>query len=218
MVKLTSVLTGALSAAWVAAPLTPMPSSGLSGDEILSRACAADGLRSFSVPVHLNVHLHKPIGLKAGVDGTAYYKAPSQSAFVITKGPPIIGGFFKGQYNLDLIPQAWPAKYHVTALQSVTRNGVAAYELTASPRTSLGVSRVVFDVAEGSFAPLTVQWFYPDGSTIGLSLGTQRVGSYVLPQSESVTVAMPKYNLDATSSFGQYALNVAVPDSVFVTK
>jgi hypothetical protein len=29
---------------------------------------------------------------------------------------------------------------------------------------------------------------------------------------------MPKYNLDATSNFGQYSLNVPVADSVFVTK
>jgi hypothetical protein len=192
--------------------------SQLNGDQILARAGAAEGLHSFSVPVHLDVHLHKPMGFKAGMSGTAYYKAPAQSAFVITKAPPIIGGFFKGQYNLDLIPQAWPAKYKVTSSSNVTRNGVSVYELTATPRAQIGVDRVVFDVAKDGFVPLTAQWFYHDGSTIGLSLGTQRVSNYTLPQTESVRVSMPKYNLDATSSFGQYALNVPVQDSVFVTK
>jgi hypothetical protein len=190
----------------------------LSGDQILARAGAAEGLHSFSVPVHLDVRLHKPLGLKVGMSGTAYFKAPAKSAFVITKAPPIIGGFFKGQYNLDLLPQAWPAKYKVDGVYSVTRNGVPAYELHATPRGQIGANRVVFDVVKSNFMPLTAQWFYPDGSTIGLSLGNQRVENYVLPESESVNVAMPKYNLDATSSFGQYALNVPVPDSVFATK
>lgn len=190
----------------------------LSGDQILARAGAANGLQSFSVPVHMNVHLHKPLGFKAGVDGTAYYKAPGKSALAITKAPPIIGGFFKGQYNLDLLPQAWPAKYKVTSVQTLTRNGVAVYELQAVSKAPIGVDRVVFDVAENGFAPLSAQWIYPDHSSVGIALSNQRVSSYLLPQTEVVTVAMPKYNLDATSSFGQYSLNVPVADSVFVTR
>jgi hypothetical protein len=178
-------------------------SPSLSGDQILARAGAANGLQSFSVPVHMNVSLHKPMGFKAGIDGTAYYKAPGKSALVITKTPPVIGGFFKGQYNLDLVPQAWPAKYKVTSVQSSTRNGV---------------DHVVFDVAQNGYAPLSAQWIYPDRSSVSISLASTRVSSYQLPQSETVTVAMPKYNLDATSNFGQYSLNVPVADSVFVTK
>jgi hypothetical protein len=193
-------------------------SPSLSGDQILARAGAANGLQSFSVPVHMNVSLHKPMGFKAGIDGTAYYKAPGKSALVITKTPPVIGGFFKGQYNLDLVPQAWPAKYKVTSVQSSTRNGVAVYELLAISKAPIGVDHVVFDVAQNGYAPLSAQWIYPDRSSVSISLASTRVSSYQLPQSETVTVAMPKYNLDATSNFGQYSLNVPVADSVFVTK
>ncbi len=194
------------------APATP------SGDQILARAGAADGLRSFSVPVHFNVHLHKPIGFRAGMDGTAYFKAPAKSALVITKTPPLIGAFFRGQYNLDMVPQAWPAKYRVTSVRSTQFNGVAVYELVAKPKVDNGVDHVVFDVAQNGFTPLAAQWTYPDRSTIGLAVANARVESYELPQTETVNVAMPRYNLDATTTFGQYALNVPVADSVFVTK
>jgi hypothetical protein len=194
------------------------PPAAPSGDEILARACSATGLQSFSVPVHMDVRLHKFISFRAGVDGTAYYKAPGKSALEITKAPPIIGGFFKGQYNLDLLPAAWPAKYKVASVKSAVRRTIPVYELEATSNEPIGVNRVVFEVAQDGFAPLSVEWFYPNHSTISLSLQNKRVGNEWMPQTEIVTVSMPAYHLDATSTFGVYALNVPVADSVFVTR
>ena len=142
-----------------------------------------------------------------------------RSALVITKAPPLIGGFFKGPNTVSTpVPQAWPAKYRVTSVKNAEFNGVAVYELQAVPKVGNGVDHVVFEIARNGFAPLSARWVYPDQSTIGLGLANSRIEKYDLPQTETVKVSMPKYNLDATSSFGQYALNVPVADSVFVTK
>lgn len=188
------------------------------GDALLARAADDAGVQSYSVPVKMDVHLHRMFGLSVRVEGQAYYKAPGKSALVITKAPAVIGRFFKGSYNLDLLPQAWPAKYRVTSTSATVTAGTPAYALDAVPRTPNGVDHVVFTVARAGFAPLSAEWFYADHSTIGLSIGIERVGNTMLPRSESVAVAMPKYKLDATSSFGRYELNVPVADSIFTTQ
>jgi outer membrane lipoprotein-sorting protein len=214
----TKVTTlGSLVALLVAAAArAAAPTAAPSGDEILARAAAANaGLHSYSVPVHFDVHLHKPLGLKVGVDGTAYYKAPASSAVVITKAPPIIGGFFKGTYPLDIVPQSWSAKYHVTSVSTQEVNGTPVYLLEAVPKDQGAIDRVVFGVAQTTYAPLSARWHYRDQSTVGLTIDNQSVAGYTLPLSESISVAMPHYDFDAASRFGQYALNAPVPDDVF---
>jgi hypothetical protein len=84
--------------------------SSLSGDEILARAGADAGLGSYSVPVHFDVHMHRPLSLRSGVDAIAYYKAPARAALKITNIPGPLRQFFKDSYTIDMIPQTWPSK------------------------------------------------------------------------------------------------------------
>ena len=191
--------------------LTGMLAATLSGDQILTRAGTSSGLSSYSVPVHFDVHMHRPIGIKSGVDGIAYFKAPGKAAIAITHVPGPLGGFFKGAYTLDMVPQTWPMKYTVT---SVSQDATGSYVLTASPKNDQSVDHVVFTVGT-DYQPLSAHWFYKDGSSIALSLQNQQIGGYTLPQSETISVSMPKYALDATAKYGDYSINSPVPDSVF---
>ncbi|MBV8148758.1 MAG: hypothetical protein JO092_06685 [Candidatus Eremiobacteraeota bacterium] len=103
-------------------------------------------------------------------------------------------------------------------MQSVsqgTADGATAYLLQAVPKNDPSVDHVVFGVTAAGYQPVSAQWFYKDGSTIRLTLQNQQVQSFTLPQSETISVAMPKYNLDATATYGTYAINAEVPDSVF---
>ena len=197
----------ALSCAVAIAALGAAPS----GDEILARAGTSSGLTSYSVPVHFDVHMHKPIGIKSGVDGNAYFKAPAKAAVAITHIPGPLGGFFKGSYTLDMVPQTWPSKYTVT---SVSQNG-ANYSLQATPKNDPSVDHVVFGVTASDYQPVSAHWYYKDGSSIDLKLTNQQVQGYTVPQTETISVAMPKYALDATATYGAYSINVLVDDSVF---
>ena len=198
-------LGGLLAAAMGSAAAAP------SGDEILAHAGASAGLTSYSVPVHFDVHMHKPIGIKAGADGIAYFKAPAKAAIAITHVPGPLGGFFKGSYTLDMVPQTWPAKYSVT---SVAQDAQGAYELQAAPKNDPSVDHVVFNVT-ADYQPASAHWFYKDGSSIVLALQNQVVQGFRLPQSETITVSMPKYSLDATATYGEYSVNTPISDSVF---
>ncbi len=194
------------------------PGPSLSGDQILSRAASADTLRSYSVPVHFDVRLHRPISARAGVEGIAYYKAPAQAVLVITKMPSIIDRFFKGSYNLDMVPQTWPAKYSVQSVSEDRVDGASVYVLQAVPKANADIDHVVFNVTEADYLPVSAVWYYRNKSSIRLSIVNQRVSNYTLPQTESITVNMSQYGLDAAGRYGEYAVNTAVPDAVFNAK
>jgi len=186
-----------------------------SGDEILARAGSATGLTSYSVPVHFDVHMHRPLGISTAVEGIVYFKAPAHGALVITKMPSIIGRFFKGSYSLDLNPQTWPAKYTVTTVSQAQVEGTPVYALRSVPKADPSVDHVVFTVAQSDYTPVSVVWSYRDGSSISVTMQCQRLSGNALPQTESITVNMPQYGLDAKAQYGSYALNATVPDSVF---
>ena len=187
-----------------------------SGDQILARAVAAPQLASYSVPVHLSVHVHKPIGVRSNVEATAYYRAPAQAALVITHATGLAGGFFKGAYKIDLVPQAWPQSYRVLSVSRGTIDGASVVILHALPRSNPGdVTNVTFTLAAPALQPIAAEWDYAGGSTIKLGFTNSRVGTYTLPQTATIAVDMPHDKLDADGTYGEYALNAPVSDNVF---
>lgn len=191
--------------------MVPAIAAAPSGNEILIRAAASQGLSSYSVPVHFDVRMHRPIGINSAADGVAYYKAPSRAALAITHIPGPLGGFFKGSYTLDMVPQTWPSKYAVT---SVSQDDSGAYLLQAMPKNDPSVERVTFSVT-ADYQPVGAHWFYKDGSSVSLAIQNRPIRGFTLPQTESITVNMPKYALDATAKYGDYSINTTIDDSVF---
>jgi hypothetical protein len=207
-------LRGAVTAAFLIA-MTTAAFGDPAGDDLLARAAGAPGLTSYTVPVHFDVHVIRPIGIRAGADGTAYYEAPGAAALVITHASGLLGMFFRGTYHLDLVPQTWPANYRVTA--SAPGDGGITL-LTATPRTPGGVDHVVFRIGTlgADAAPVTLGavWTYKDGSTVALSFTNGPAGAYTLPRAATVTVNMPHQQLDAAATYGTYALNAPIPRGV----
>jgi hypothetical protein len=209
----TGLIVAALAAGGARAADAPEPA--LSGDQILQRAASSDNLASYSVPVTFQVHLRRPVGARARVEGMVYFKAPARAALVITKAPGLIGGFFKGAYTLDMIPQTWPSQYQVQSVSTGQAGAASAYILTATPRKNPDIDHVVFTVTQADFVPVAAVWYYRTKSSIKLSITSGQVSTFTLPHADAITVEMPKYALDATGKYGEYALNAPVSDSVF---
>jgi hypothetical protein len=189
------------------------------GDQLLAAAASYEGLTSYTVPVHFQVHLQKPIGTRAAVDGTAYFQSPDKGALVLDKAHGIIGQFFKGTYPIDLVPQAWPAKYHVLSVSQATENGVAVTLLTALPRVAGDdIQEVDFTIDDAGHAPIGATWLYKNKSSIQLTFTNGRSGAYTLPQAATVAVDMPKSKLTAVVTYDAYALDADVDPKVFEKK
>ena len=187
------------------------------GDELLAQATSAPGIASYTVAVHFDVHLHRPIGTHSRVDGTIDYQAPAQAVLVIRKASGIVGMFFRGSYDLDLVPQSWPSHYHVVAVANAGEPGASTTTLTAMPRAGgEDLARVVFVLSDRE--PLAAHWVYRNGSSIDLTFTNARVASAMLPHTATVAVNMPKYRLDATATYGRYAVNAPIDEAVFAPK
>ena len=189
--------------------------AALDGNALLAEAAAAPGLRSYTVPVHFDVHMHRPIGVKSGVDGVVYYKSPSSAVLSITKVPGPIGRFFKGSYTLDMVPQTWPANYSVISVSTAELGNAPVYVLTAIPKHDPSMKQVVFDVTQQGSEPVSVTWSSVNGSSIALTIVNQKVNGLTLPATEAITVSQPNYALDATATYGSYGVNTPIPDGVF---
>jgi hypothetical protein len=188
------------------------------GDQLLARGTAAPELRSYAVPVTFAVHLHKPIGLRSKVEGMAYFQSPAQSALTITKASGIVGGFFKGDYKLDMVPQAWPRTYHVVTVTPGDAGGIPVWLLHAQPRgASGGLADVVFTLTRPELQPIAAQWQYQDASSIQLAFVNGPVGAYTLPERATIAVDKRHYKLDADATYGSYSLNAPVPETVFTS-
>ena len=198
----------------LAASIALLSADAPDGNEILARAVGDAGLTSYAVPVHFSVRMHRPISVRAGVDGMIYYKA-DRAALQITKMPGPLGQFFKSSYMLDLAPQTWPEKYTISSVSSSTSGASPIYVLTGTPKNDPSVDHIVSLVTQQPLAPIAFTWSYKDGSSIALTIANQTVQNFTLPATETISVSMPKYALDATAEYGTYALNVPVSDAVF---
>ena len=190
---------------------------GLDGNRLLAQVAKVNRMpKTYAVPLHFVVRLHKPVSLRLGVKATSYFRAPDKQALVLTSVPRVIGRLFSRKYaDLDTIPQSWPEHYDVRTVNRVQSNGVSAYRLDAVPKYTGDITHVTFDVAKPGLRPLGAAWYYKDGSTVRLAVVNQRVGGYVLPQREDVSVSMPRFALDATGDAGTYLLDAPIPDGVF---
>ena len=189
--------------------------AALDGNAILAQAAASPGLQSYSVPVHFDVHMHRPIGVKAGVEGVVYYKSPASAALSITKVPGMLGRFFSGTYTLNIVPQTWPANYNVVSVSQADSDNGPIYVLTALPKHDPSMKQVVFKVTQATHQPVAVTWSENDGSSIAVTMVNAAVNGFTLSTSETINVSEPKYSLDATAAYGAYQINAPIPNGVF---
>jgi hypothetical protein len=145
-----------------------------------------------------------------------YFRAPDKQALIITSLPRFIARRLEGSYrNIETVPQLWWTKYRVDRVREVEFNGQPAYELAATPTSGGDVDHAVFDLLRSDLSAVGVEWFFHDGSQVQLAVRNERLGAYLLPASEVLTVVMPRFSFDATGDTGTYTLDQPIPDSVF---
>jgi hypothetical protein len=177
---------------------------------------ARKGLDSFSVPVHFDVKIHRPLPVSIGMDGIRYFERPEKQALIMHSVPAIAKGFQQTYASLGTA-ETWPKQYDITL---VTLEPVSATmdELKGVPKNGGSVDHILLDVASDSVAPIRVRWFYRNGATIDMSVENAMVNSvYLLPKTETLDVKFPSYAGHAVVHYGDYSINQPIPASVWAT-
>ncbi len=177
---------------------------------------ARGGLNSYRVPVTMSGSVRNGlISVHFTMKGTEYFKAPDRDALRMTQVPKMASGFKNTIVSIPP-PAAWPEIYAMSVTGSETYGSDRVFVLSGTPRKGGNVTSVTMLVDASTYALDAISYAYKNGSSLGFQL--QHGGNpYRLPTGAAVSAHFPSYRGTANVTYGAYATNVPIPESVFET-
>jgi hypothetical protein len=198
-------------------PVRAQSPEGVSNDAalILERVIARNPeLNSFQGRMHVDIKLRSFPFFREHLDGTTYYKRPSNYEVVFDHLPAYARGFEKLYTDVG-DPSNW-AKHFV-----ITYEGETAYEgrldlklhMVQRVRGMIDHETVLID--PNQFTIDQIRYDYYNGGHITMSQSFRPVGDYLLLAAQTAEIAIPHVSAIASGSYDGYQTNVAVDDAVF---
>jgi hypothetical protein len=210
LLTLNAVAPGepARAAVDAAATFAPRPTAA----QVLARFTARDALLdSYTVPVHVDVHLHKLITIHFGLNGTAYYKRPDRVALDLRSMPASYRRVFAEIGS----PLTWGGTYELRVRDVVSDDNRTTYRIEGMPRHVGEIDHMTVDVDTDAYAVLRGHWVFKDGTTIAMTIEESAAGAYQLPRRTEADLDAGGYRVHAVMDYGEYSFNAVVADSVF---
>jgi hypothetical protein len=194
-----------------AAP-TLADSVDVSGGDVYTRMQHVNtNLTSYQADVSVAILTHGPPFISPTLQGKAYFKKPDKNA-VVFDTVPLLAQQAKHVVAQLEPPAEWPQVYDVTATGD--DGTTATFRLVRKKNGRIDHVDVTVDDSTATVKGM-IYYYKDNGGTIAFTQSYDRVGDdYVLKQ-QNGKVDIPHYNADVTSTFSNYQLNVAVPDTVF---
>ncbi len=204
-----TLATMSLATALGVAPTIPAPT--LTATDVLARLTHGDaGIESYTVPVRIEVRLHKLITLRFHLNGTQYFKRPDHLALDLHSMPEQYRELFAELGT----PLTWPTQYDLRLVASTAQP--QTFQIEGVPKRPGEVERLVVDLDGDTGSPLHARWFCRGGGTIDMRI-TEQAGAngYDLPQHAEADLSFGGYLVHATFEYGAYAVNENIADEVF---
>jgi hypothetical protein len=191
-----------------AATFAPRPTAA----QVLARFTARDALLdSYTVPVHVDVHLHKLFTFHFGLNGTAYYKRPDRVALDLHSMPAA----YRRTFAEIGSPLTWAGTYDLRVRDVVTDDNHTTYRIEGTPRRPGEIDHMLVDVDTDAYAMLRGHWIFKDGTAIAMTIEESAAGPYQLPKRAEADLDAGGYRVHAVLDYGPYSFNAVVADSVF---
>jgi hypothetical protein len=212
--------TPAILLALAGAGPSPQPSASIApartAADVLARVAGTQApLDSFEVPVTIAGSVKVAIfSVPFTVHGMQYFKAPDKQAMHLTDAPSMAQGFQNAVSTMGT-PQTWEYAYDISLAGTQRRYKHVAYELVGIPKRPANVKSFTMLVGERSDAVESIHFAYQNGSSLAVEFAHHHAHPYHLPTSASITAHFPQYSGTAVVQYGDYQLNVPIPDTVF---
>ncbi len=211
-VLIQRIAIASAAAAALLLTLSPSGQASTNSDQLLARVTSANsGPRSFTANVSADVVMHSFPYLTANVSGIYYHKEPSKDRVVFTSGVPFIAKQFSNVYPHVESPSRWHDVYDI----SVERDDGTYTTFKLVPRSRGRIDHIDAKVGDRSAELAQLRWNYVDGSYATMNQTYGKVGNYRLVTRETGHFENPNYNADVSSTFSNFKVNVAIPDSTF---
>jgi hypothetical protein len=171
----------------------------------------SQAVQSYTASVHADIAMHSFPFLSPSLDGTYYHKEPSRNKIVFTSGLPFIAKEFSKVYPQVESPSRWDDVY-VVSMES-DDSGYTTFKLV--PRKHGRIDHIDAKVDDRTAEVMSLRWNYNDGGYATLDQIYTAVEGHLLVTAQSGHFEVPHYNADMKSTFSDFKLNAAIPDSVF---
>jgi hypothetical protein len=171
-----------------------------------------NGLNSYTARVHFDTDVHAFVDLHPALDASYYFKRPDKVELVFDS-LPALGRQFQHLYASQGTPETWPQSYDISYATPAEND--TSFFLTLVPKKQGNVDRIIVTVDRQTLSAVATQWRYRNGGLIMMSQQSRRVGGFVLPQTQTADFSLPSYKAHVVSTYSDYRINAAVPDSVF---
>ncbi len=174
-------------------------------------------LTSYQGRMHVDLRMTTFPFIRQHLDGTTYYKKPSNYEVVFDKVPPLAKGFDKLFADVG-DPANWEKRFAVTYQGERDYQGRKDLELRLVQRVRGMIDHETVLVDPNAWAIDSIRYDYYNGGHITMTQTFRQVGGYSMLAEQNAEIAIPYAKAVAHGTYSDYKTNVAVDDAVFTKK
>ncbi|HEV2739621.1 MAG TPA: hypothetical protein VGU66_13675 [Candidatus Elarobacter sp.] len=218
-------LLGRLTAAAVAGALVFLGVPAFAGSDHLTDPAAIlarveernPSLSSYQGRMHVDLRMTSFPFIRQHLDGSTYYKKPSNYEVVFDKVPPLAKGFDKMFADVG-DPANWEKRFVVSYQGEHEYQGRKDVELKLVQRVRGMIDHETVLIDPNAWAIDSIRYDYYNGGHITMTQTFREVGGYSMLAEQNAEIAIPYAKAVAHGTYSDYKTNVAVDDAVFTKK
>ena len=174
-------------------------------------------LNTYQGRLHVDLRMTSFPFISQHLDGTTYYKRPSNYEVVFDRVPPLAKGFDKMFTDIG-DPANWEKRFHVTYEGEKDYNGRKDIELKLVQRVRGMIDHETVLIDPNAWAIDSIRYDYYNGGHITMTQTFREVGGYSMLAEQNAEIAIPYAKAVAHGVYADYKTNVAIDDAVFTKK
>jgi hypothetical protein len=174
-------------------------------------------LNTYQGRLHVDLRMTSFPFLRQHLDGTTYYKHPSNYEVVFDKVPALAKGFDKMFSDVG-DPSNWEKKFAITYEGEREYNGRKALQLRMVQRVRGMIDHETVLIDPATWTIDSIRYDYYNGGHITMTQTFRDVGGYSMLAEQHAEIAIPYAKAVAHGTYSDYKTNVAVDDAVFTKK
>jgi hypothetical protein len=174
-------------------------------------------LNTYQGRLHVDLRMTSFPFITQHLDGTTYYKRPSNYEVVFDRVPPLAKGFDKMFADIG-DPANWEKRFHVTYEGEKDFNGRKDVELRMVQRVRGMIDHETVLIDPAAWTIDSIRYDYYNGGHITMTQTFREVGGYSMLAEQNAEIAIPYAKAVAHGTYAEYKTNVAIDDAVFTKK
>ncbi len=171
-------------------------------------------LSSYRGRMHVDLRMTSFPFIMQHLDGTTYFKRPSNYEVVFDKVPPLAKGFDKMFADVG-DPASWEKRFVVTYEGEHDFNGRKDLQLRLVQRVRGMIDHETVLVDPNAWTIDSIRYDYYNGGHITMNQTFREIGGYLMLAEQNAEIAIPYAKAVAHGTYSDYKTNVAIDDAVF---